>query len=304
MDAQHGETADENSLREGSAFGSRRISTVARPKPAGEAASVNDYSERSSGLFVPNDLDSPQQRILFLVKFVNKVEHVEDLLDGKLFAQRLAWFKRRESTDEVGRLDRHEGTSVWHQPGQIRLVINDWDLTPDLAGPVQMQPNWLDHLNVFCMHAVHADQAAFDRATSGALEDMEHLRRRLLIPERCIKLGAHAVIVTDISEFMRRFGNAVASNGYRAWSHLVRYYDPASFHGQFDGIDPVFRKRIAYSYQREYRFAIWTRTTGNNPIKLDIGDIRDITVRFNSADLNREAILRSEMRIETGPATS
>lgn len=262
---------------------------------------MSDYAQRSSGLFVPNAMDSPPQDILFLVKFVDKVEHVEDLLDGKLFAHRLAWFKRREDTDEAGRSDSDEGTSIWHQPGQIRLVINDQDLTPDLAGPVQMQPTWLNHLNLFCMHAAHADQAAFDQAASA---DIEHLRQQLLIPARCVELGAHAVVVSDIPEFMRRFGNAIASNGYRAWRHLVRYYDPASFHGQFEGVNAAFRKRAEYGYQREYRFAIWTGTTGDDPIKLDIGDIRDITLRFDSADLNSPAFLGGDMRIETGPATS
>ena len=91
---------------------------------------------------------------------------------------------------------------------------------------------------------------------------MEDLQRRLLVPERCFKLGQHAVVVTDVLEFMRRFGAAIAVNRYRAWSHLVRYYDPSSFHGHFEGINPVFRKRIEFGYQREYRFAIDTGTTG------------------------------------------
>ena len=263
---------------------------------------MSDYMARPSGLSVPNDLNPPPQRTLLLVKFASKAAHVNDLLDGKLFAQRLSWFKRRESNDAAGRFDRHEGTSLWHQPGDVRLVINDWDLTPDLAGPVQMQHDWLNHFNVYCMHAVHADQAAFDRAASGAPGDIEYLRQRLLIPERSFEMGAHAVVVTDIAEFMRRFDAAVASNNYRATHHFVRYYDPASFHGQFDGAEAVFRKRDEYIYQREYRFAIWTRTTGTDPLTLDIGDIRDITLRFDSADLNSTAFLGGDLRIETAAA--
>ena len=260
---------------------------------------MSDYTARPSGLFVPNDLNSPPQQVLFLVKFVNKVAHVNDLLNGKLFAQRLASFKRREINDAAGRFDRNEGTSHWQQPGLVHLAINDWDLTPDLAGPVQMQPDWFDHLNVYCMHAAHADEAAFDRAASG---DVEYLRQRLLIPERCKNMGTHAVVVTDVPEFIRRFGNAIASNRFRAWSHLVRYYDPANFHGHFEGIDPVFRKRSEHSYQREYRFAIQSGTIGTDPYTLDIGGIRDITLRFKSSDLNSTAFLGGDLRIETAAA--
>ena len=228
----------------------------------------------------------PRPTTFFLVKFLSKYQHVESLLDGKLYAQRLALFKRIEgAAAECGRLDRDEGTSSWMQPGKVHLEINGWDMTSDLAGPVQWQPGWLDHLNVFCVHAGHTGDLDLERLEGG---DVESLRRQLLIPKRCLRLGEHAVVITDPCEFRRRFGAAVAANRYRAWEHLVRYYDPSSFHGHFDGIDPVFMKQSRYSYQREYRFAIWTGTIGEDPLTLEIGDIRDITLRFRSAELNTE----------------
>ena len=215
---------------------------------------------------------------------------------GTLHAKRLAHFKKREEAVAHGRLDPHEGTSSWMQPGSVQLEINDWNLTPDLAGPVQIQPCDLDHLNVFCVHAVHTDTTP----PKGTVASVDDVRRRVLVPERCLELGEHAVVVRDVPEFMRRFGAAIARERYRAWAHLVRYYDPSTFHGDFDGIDAVFRKRIEYGYQREYRFAIDTRRPDDEPpdldddapdledgvLNLDIGDIRDITLRLRSEELN------------------
>ena len=255
---------------------------------------VNPDKEAPVGLEIPGSRTSPAH-ILWFIKFLEKEVHVKDLLDGKLYANRLSWFKRRESRERSGRSDQNEGTSSWMQPGRVEVVINGWNMTPDLAGPVQTQPNWLDSLNIFCMHAVH------DGGNSEAWSDdrnIEDLRQQLLVPERCLQLGRYAVVIHDFHEFMRRFGTAMRGSGYRGWSHLVRYYDPAVFHGTFEGIDPVFRKQNQYSYQREYRFAIDTGSAGNDAIVLDIGDIRDITWQCTPGDLNGRHFLGGELALD------
>ena len=235
-----------------------------------------------AGLLLPNTETSPPQTILLFVKFVSSEEHAESLVRGTLHAKRLAHFKKLEESEELGRRDPHEGTTSWMQPGSVRLEINGWNLTPDLAGPVQIQPRDLDHLNVFCMHAIHTDTTP----PKGTVTSVDDVKRRLLVPERCLELGEHAVVVTDVREFMRRFDTAIDRERYRACAHLVRYYDPSTFHGHFDGIDAVFRKRIEHGYQREYRLAIDTRRPGNDPLDMAIGDICDITLRMRSEDLN------------------
>ena len=242
-----------------------------------------------AGLLVPNTETSPPQTILFLIKFLSSEERAESLVRGTLYAKRLAHFKEREEAKADGRRDPHEGTSSWMQPGRVELEINGWNMTPDLAGPVQIQPRGLDHLNVFCVHAAHIDRTFLE----GTVASVDDVRRRLLIPERCFEMGEHAVVVRNVPEFMRRFGAAIARERYRAWAHLVRYYDPSTFHGHFDGIEAVFRKRIEYGYQREYRFAVDTRRPDDGPpdleddaLRLVIGDIRDITLRLRSEDLN------------------
>lgn len=186
---------------------------------------VSGFSVNPSGLTVPNGGTQPPQPILFLVKFVHKEKHVKSLLRGELYAQRLSCFKRRESGTAPGLVDPHEGTSSWMQPGSVSLQINGWDLTPDLAGPVQTQPTWCNHLNVFCVHAAPTNRRSLERARSG---DIEGLRRKIRIPQKCFELGKHAIVIRDIPEFMRRFDAAIASHRYKACKKLVRYYDPST----------------------------------------------------------------------------
>ena len=56
----------------------------------------------------------------------------------------------------------------------------------------------------------------------------------------------------------------------------------------FSGKEAIFKKRDEYSYQKEYRFAIATGVQGSNPIILDIGDIKDISMRSNVVGYKQE----------------
>lgn len=224
--------------------------------------------------------------ILFLVKFLTKEAYVQDLLDGKIHAKRLSWFKQMEDEDASGRLDRHEGAIAWHQPDRISsLVINGWNLTPDLAGPVEMHWNWLNYLNIYCTYA-------------GCLtkDELKHMpeeipigtRSQLAFPGSCFSLGQYAVVINNVSEFIRRIGKAVTANDYRMRCAGVNYYNPDIYHGHHFDVEAAFWKQDRYSYQREYRFVIDTRTVGDDPLILNIGDIRDITLAFRTSELNNK----------------
>ena len=63
---------------------------------------------------------------------------------------------------------------------------------------------------------------------------------------------------------------------------LVEYYDPETFHGNFGGVQALFRKQQHDSYQREFRFLINAGLRGDSPLWLDIGSISDITLRLDS----------------------
>ena len=221
--------------------------------------------------------------IIFLIKFLDNPDYVRNLLDGKIFANRLAWFKRKEEGDTSARQDPHEGTIAWHQHDRIDLIINDINMTPDLEGPVQIQSDQLNHLNLFCTYAGYLKNSELTRVSRELPED---LRSQLMIPQRCYSLGKYAVVVTDVPEFIRRIGEAACSEGYRMWYGRVKYYNPETFHGDFTPVEAVFSKQQHHRFQSEFRFVLNTSTLGDDPITLEIGDIRDIALQFLASELN------------------
>lgn len=80
---------------------------------------------------------------------------------------------------------------------------------------------------------------------------------------------------------------ATEKNNYGLNSGLVDYYNPDTFSGTFNDEEAVFKKRNEYSHQKEYRFAFDTGVTGKEPLLLDIGDISDITMQCDVADINK-----------------
>ena len=56
----------------------------------------------------------------------------------------------------------------------------------------------------------------------------------------------------------------------------MKYYDPDTFHGNFQELDAVFWKQTEFSFQREFRIAIDTYTIEKASLILEIGDISDI----------------------------
>ena len=133
------------------------------------------------------------KRIFFLIKFFDNPDHADDFVRGRIFANSLSRFKQIEGDDRSGRVDRNEGTSAWFQPDKGgRLIINGMDISDDLAGPLQIQMNWLNPLNIFCIHAAHSgdlDLANFSN------DNIDTLRQELTITDECMSLDKHAVAV-------------------------------------------------------------------------------------------------------------
>ena len=225
--------------------------------------------------------------ILFLVKFMSEEDHVRDLLDGKIYANRLAWFKRAEGEDASGVPDRNEGTVVWHQPDRIHLEINGMDITTDLAGPFQIQSSQLNHLNLFCSYAARIDDSELEGVP---YELPEEIRSLLAISERCLSLGEYAVVIKSVPEFIRRVGEAAKAKRYRMWYGPVKYYNSDTYHGSNFDMEAVFQKQDQYSYQSEFRFVIDTQTEGSEPTILEIGDIRDIALETRTTELNQQPL--------------
>ena len=217
--------------------------------------------------------------ILFLVKFLAEEDHVQDLLDGKIYANRLSYFRKIEEADDSGRGDQHEGAMAWHQPDRVSLKIDDVDIAPYLDRPVEIHLSRLDSLNLFCTSGGWIDEDVLNRLPEFDSNDLQSL---LAIPERCLSLGQYVVVIMDVHEFIRRVKKAVRAEGYVIGHRPVEYYNPDTYHGSTSLTDAVFRKQDRHSYQSEFRFVIHTPTDGDDATILEIGDIRDIALEFRT----------------------
>ena len=223
------------------------------------------------------------KRILFFVKFFEREQYANDFVAGRVFCNRLSVFKQRDSTDISGRNDTDEGTFLWGQPGRGHLVINDRDISKDLAAPVQMQKNWVDDLHLFCAYTVRTRDLNLDSRSS-----ISTLRKQLVIRDECLMLGNYAVVVWNVREFVWRMRLAARKKRNPITCKGVRYYDPNTFHGQFGDIESVFRKQSSYAFQQEFRFVIDSMSTGIQPLTMNIGGLKRISSRYLSLQLRGE----------------
>ena len=218
--------------------------------------------------------------IYALMKFFDNPKYADAFVNGQLHAERLRYFKDLEDGN-AGRGDRYEGVTANIQLHKGRLVIGGHRFT---SGSASIQMNWLDYLNVFCMHAIHGGD--FEGST------YSDLREHLKIPEEGLReFGEYGVAITDIPQFIDRVKTKARLQGYQVWNKLVKYYDPETSHEFFgkglNSPEAAFNKHNKYRWQREFRFVIHTGVAGTKAIDLDIGDISDISFPIDIADINK-----------------
>ena len=225
----------------------------------------------------------------FLAKFFEKQKYADDFLRGKLFANTISYFKELESDDGKG--DNLEGAIVSRlDDGIITLVATieetgetrEQILTGgDLAAPFVMSPKWFDHIKVLCMYA---DYCGDFRDISD--DNFSDLKKHIKISKECIKLGRHAIVITNTLELLRRVEVSASQRGYKIRHGLVTYYDPkVGTPVTRRPEDTMFFKRKEFEYQSEYRLAIDTGTQNSCAITLDIGDISDIAIPIDTLDM-------------------
>ena len=226
--------------------------------------------------------------ILFLVKMFENKEHADDLIKGRLFLNRLSYFKKIEGDD--GRHDENEGAIMLQIEGlTLKMESRDIDTgelhtftVTDFASPPVLRPEWFDHIHLYCMYAGHTGE--FQRISPDNIEDF---RRQLELPEDAEKLGRHAVVIINVPEFIRRVGDAISQEGYGIMTQLVKYYDPEVGSPPVRSeVETIFTKRKKFADQSEFRIAMDTRTVGCDPITLEIGQINDIAYYTNTSDIN------------------
>ena len=207
-------------------------------------------------------------------------------MGGKLFANRLSYFKRIDGSDI--RKDGDEGAVMLPREGAVLDLIAKNPVTQEvissiripgseLEAPITIRPGWANHVNLFCMYAVHScDSEDITDSTAHGF------KKQLTIPEGVLEeFGKHAVVIRNVWGFFRRVVDSAKQQGYAVKGRLVAYYDAEiGTPPELAYEDMVFAKRNEFSHEQEYRIVINTGTTGNEAIALSIGSIGDIATHI------------------------
>ena len=211
----------------------------------------------------------------FLVKMSDSEDFAKAFRGGKLYANRLSYFRKLE-TGRRG--DPREGVFVFSDKGVLTLTAtfpggsDTIILTEkDFAGPPLLMPDSVSFLNIFCMHMAHCREF-----TLGSAGPENRVKLDLEIPEACIQeFGRYAVVITHPGEFFARVQRMADLQSWR-WRHgPVEYQDPPW--NLMHSIEAAFYKVPDLSYQREYRLAFDINAEDDKAVCLEIGDISDIS---------------------------
>lgn len=228
-------------------------------------------------------------RVFFNVKVCSQEKYRDAFIDGFLHMSPLGYFRRLEEGAVANIADRHEGTVALFQPGQFTMTWTS-DALPggqytvpveDFAGPVVIQHDEHNPLNVLCLYAIHERGHTFESD-----DDFDRFVEAQLLKPEVDGLGDFAAFVVDTKRFGERVHQAIQLHGFGATAGLVEYYDPETYHGQFDQRQAVLKKRAEYSHQREYRFAVDRGVAEEEAYTLEVGSLRDIAVACRTSEVN------------------
>lgn len=166
------------------------------------------------------------------------------------------YFKRLEQNAVQG--DQNEGLQAIFQVSrgtQLQVeVAGQYEPITGLFGQIHISRGDLEKHNLFCMFALTDDSFSF-------LDD-----------SRFADFGDTAVLMTHGDEFLARLRGKLDCEKIPHKSELVLYVDQESHHGEMG----PFRKLHPYHYQSEFRLLAHADRGG--PLRIEIGDISDISI--------------------------
>ena len=202
--------------------------------------------------------------VLCLIKFGKKKDLKE--LVGKGIVYMNTWRCFQKIENDGARSDRHEG--LIHL-GQASMCSNVY-ITPKggapipiqgLVGQIRVSNNEIDDYNLFCMFA------------------MTEQSFRFLADEKLKKFGDCAAVFVKGDEFLAKLRTALKEKSWTFRDALVEYVDETQYSGKMG----PFKKFSRFEWQSEFRVCVHTKH--REPIKLKIGDLRDIVVLVPTAGI-------------------
>ena len=136
---------------------------------------------------------------------------------------------------------------------------------PGVIGPIKWRNDTDVRVNVYCMHAVVVPHHGSE-----------------VVDSDNFKFGNTYALVMNIDEFLRRVRQAAERAGHEVSWKLIRYIDPASYHGPAG----VFTKDVKFSYQSEFRIVM--RPGTGEAVSLILGNLSDIMVTGDLTSINEK----------------
>ena len=186
--------------------------------------------------------------VIAILRFMPQ-RRVDSFLSGELYLNTLEYFAELEG-DSV-RSDIHEGAHYAWQLTQIEIADDNGKfLNLPFINPVWSRTYQPSGVNLLSMYAITVP-------------------RGFRVDERNSSFGDSTVVILNPVEFFARVQRAVKKLGRKFGWKLIEYVDRS-----YEGPIGIFRKLSDLKYQQEMRLAV--SGGDNKPLKLSIGDIRDI----------------------------
>lgn len=243
------------------------------------------------------------RKIALLIKIFDNEEFADAFINkGEIFCKKLGHFKKLEG--DATRGDKFEAPSDWFQSDRIVTEISFKDKNgkkithkvENICGPVVSQNLYYDDLNVYCMYAVTVpDVEELLKFTNQETNDSQAINKALneyiKLDDKIISLGGYAVIIHNVARFFKKIDIKIKKESEYYHRDFVEYFDPDKFHGVFSNNEAAFRKRIIYSYQKEYRFAFKTEKP-HIERNYKIGSLKNISIKVKTEEINSRLTMK------------
>lgn len=193
-------------------------------------------------------------------------EHVQQLVDhGIMYCNTVDFFKvledksvRGDKMEFLSKITNLHGDQI--KNFSMKVSGNTIDLHPSHLQLREREQ--YPYGNLFCMYHIRPDH--FQN------------QRKCFIDPLTQNFGSHFMMVTDCVEFDRRVRLALVHQKLEFSRGVVDYYDLKTYNGKLS----PFHKSNEYAYQREFRILI--KGFPNEPILINIGSLKDITMIFET----------------------
>lgn len=201
--------------------------------------------------------------IKMFLKF-GKEEHIQDLLEnGTIFMNSIQYFRKFEDNGLRG--DNFEGITELKNYPSGEFEIKSLNHKGKYIS-LQVRESYEEVLgNIYSLYAI----------SSLTVPNPIGFK----IDKKNKEFGTHCLLVKNNPEFLIRIEKRLNEMNLKFRHGFVDYYDKDKKNGKIN----LFQKPNEYKYQNEFRFYVGRESI--EPIKIEIGNIKDIAEIYKSEDI-------------------